>query len=85
MIFQAEINIMPLKELLDPQGKAVESSFANLQLDGLSNVRIGKHISIKVEADNEQIAKEKIETACTKLLTNQVMENYTFDITQLKE
>ena len=74
--FQAEIDIMPLKELLDPQGKAVEGSFNNLQLAGLSKVRIGKHISIQVEAENQQAAEAKIETACKKLLANAIMESY---------
>jgi len=85
MKFQAEIDIMPLKELLDPQGKAVEGSFTNLQLSGLSNVRIGKHISIQVEAENEQAATEKIEQACKNLLANAIMESYTYSLSILKE
>jgi len=83
MKFQAEIDIMPLKELLDPQGKAVESSFTNLQLAGLSKVRIGKHI--QVEAENEQAATEKIEQACKNLLANAIMESYVFSLKVLEE
>jgi len=80
MTFKAEIDIMPLKELLDPQGKAVESSFNNLQIEGLSQVRIGKHISLVVEADDQPSAKIKVEKACKDLLANAIMESYTFSM-----
>ena len=74
MKFVAEINVMPLKELLDPQGKAVMTGFKNLNLDGVNDVRIGKHITLQIEAANENEAREKTETACKKLLANPVME-----------
>ena len=73
MKFKAEIDVMPKKELLDPQGKAVSSSMKNLGLPEVGNVRIGKHISLEVEADNEASAKEKVEKACKDLLANQIM------------
>lgn len=80
MKYRAEINIMPLKELLDPQGKAVTSSMKNLGLEEISNVRIGKHISLEVEADNQDAAKDKVDKACTKLLANQVVEYFEFEL-----
>ena len=76
MKFLAEINIMPLKTLLDPQGKAVSSSMKNINLEEISNVRIGKHITLEVEAENENIASEKVKTACEKILCNQIMEYF---------
>jgi len=83
MKFRAEINIMPLKALLDPQGKAVSSSMKNIGLPEITNVRIGKHISLEVEAKDKKIAKEKVDTACKKLLANLIMETYDFDIFEL--
>jgi phosphoribosylformylglycinamidine synthase len=83
MKFRAEINIMPLKALLDPQGKAVTSSMKNIGLPEIANVRIGKHISLEVEANDKKIAKEKIDTACKKLLANLIMETYEFDIFEI--
>ncbi len=83
--FQAEIDIMPLKELLDPQGKAVEGSLNNLQLTGLSHVRIGKHLTLQVEAENQQAAEAKIETACKQLLANAIMESYEFSLSLISE
>lgn len=83
MKFKAEIDVMPLKELLDPQGKAVTSSMKNLGLPEIGNVRIGKHISLEVEADDEATAKTKVEKACKDLLANQIMESYAISITKL--
>ena len=83
MKFLAEINIMPLKTLLDPQGKAVSSSMKNINLEEISNVRIGKHITLEVEAENENIASEKVKTACEKILCNQIMEYFDFSIRKL--
>lgn len=80
MKFQAEIDVMPKKEILDPQGKAVTGSMKNLGLSEISNVRIGKHISLEVEAENEVVAKEKVELACKNLLANLIMENYTYHL-----
>ena len=71
---------MPLKELLDPQGKAVSSGMDSMGLTEIKNVRIGKHISLEVDADNENSAKEKVDEACKKLLVNEIMENYTFKL-----
>lgn len=83
MKFKADIDIMPLKALLDPQGKAVTSSLKNLQLSTIENVRIGKHITLEVEADSEKVAKEKVEEACSKLLANHLMESYEFKLEEL--
>ncbi len=80
MKYRAEINVMPLKALLDPQGKAVAKSMKNLGLSEISDVRIGKHITLHLEAEDEEAAKEKVETACNKLLANPIMEHYEFEI-----
>lgn len=81
MKFNANITIMPLKALLDPQGKAVTGSMKNLQLPEIDNVRIGKHITLEVEAETKEEASNKVETACKKLLANPIMESYEFVVT----
>jgi phosphoribosylformylglycinamidine synthase len=83
MKFQAEINVMPLKEILDPQGKAVTGSMKNIGLPEVQNVRIGKHITLEIEAASEAVAREKVDTACKNLLANMIMESYEFELKQL--
>jgi len=81
--FQAEIDVMPKKEILDPQGKAVTGSMKNLGLAEIQNVRIGKHITLEIDAENEQTAHGKVETACKSLLANLIMESYSFSVTEV--
>ncbi|MDB5022811.1 MAG: purS [Mucilaginibacter sp.] len=81
--FQAEIDVMPKKEILDPQGKAVTGSMKNLGLTEIHNVRIGKHISLEIEADTEQAANAKVEQACKNLLANLIMESYSFKVQKI--
>ena len=80
MIYTAHINIMPLTELLDPQGKAVNSSLHNLGLNAIQDVRIGKHITLSVEAESKDEAKTIADQACQKMLCNAVMEKYSIVI-----
>ncbi|MDF9797707.1 phosphoribosylformylglycinamidine synthase PurS subunit [Catalinimonas alkaloidigena] len=80
MNFIAKVNIMPKKEILDPQGKAVRLGLGNLGLSQIHDVRIGKHITMEVDAENEKEASEKVELACQKLLANLIMENYEFEL-----
>ncbi len=76
MKFNIQVKVMPLKELLDPQGKAVMTGLGNLGLTAVDNVRIGKNISLQVEAASEEEARRIAEEASKKLLANPVMEYF---------
>lgn len=80
MKFKAEIDVMPLDALLDPQGKAVSNSMKNIGLPEITGVRVGRHIRLFVEADSEDQASQKVDAACKKLLSNQIMESYVFHL-----
>ena len=71
---------MPLKDLLDPQGKAVMGGLENLGLKGVQDVRVGKHITLQVDADTEDAARRIADEASKKLLANQVMEFYEIEM-----
>ncbi len=83
MQYRAEIDVMPLKNLLDPQGKAVTASMKNLGLPQISNVRIGKHITMEVEAETKEIANLMVNKACTDLLHNPIMEYFEFHLIEV--
>lgn len=80
MTYTVEIKVMPLKELLDPQGKAVLGGLENLGLSGVSDVRIGKNITLQVNADSTEKAKQIAEEASRKLLSNPVMEYFEISV-----
>jgi phosphoribosylformylglycinamidine synthase len=71
---------MPLPNLLDPQGKAVKQVLQNLKYNTVSNVRIGKHITLEFDAEDEDTAKQIADEISRKVLTNQVVETYKIKI-----
>jgi len=83
MKFKAEVDIMPHEALLDPQGKAVSNGLKNIGLNTVENVRVGKHITLTIEANDQASAEAIAEEACKKLLANQVMESYTFKVSAI--
>jgi phosphoribosylformylglycinamidine synthase subunit PurS len=76
MTYTVEVKVMPLKELLDPQGKAVMGGLGNLGLSNVQDVRIGKNITLQVDADSAEAARSLAEEAAKKLLANPVMEYF---------
>ena len=82
MKFKAEIDVMPIEALLDPQGKAVTQSMKNLGLSQITQVRIGKHITLHVDAADQKEAESLVDQASKKLLCNEIMEFYRFTVTK---
>ncbi len=80
MTYNVQIRVMPLKELLDPQGKAVMGGLRNLGIQSVEDVRIGKHITLQIEAESEAAAKDIADAASKKLLANPVMEFYEIEM-----
>jgi phosphoribosylformylglycinamidine synthase PurS subunit len=76
MTFSVLVKVMPLKELLDPQGKAVMGGLQNLGIRSVSDVRIGKSISLQIDAGSADEARQIAEEASRKLLANPVMEYF---------
>jgi phosphoribosylformylglycinamidine synthase len=80
MLYHVQIKVMPLKDLLDPQGKAVMGGLGNLGLTGIQDVRVGKHITLDIEAATEAEARQMADEASKKLLANPVMEFYEIEM-----
>ena len=75
-MYTVQIKVMPLKELLDPQGKAVMGGLQSLGMKGVEDVRIGKNITLQIKANSADEAKQLAEEASKKLLANPVMEYF---------
>ncbi len=80
MTFKATVHIMPRTEILDPQGKATLLGLKNLGLDSIQQVRIGKRIEVEVDAENKAEAEATLESACSELLANTVIEQYSIEL-----
>lgn len=84
MKFKAEIDVMPLEALLDPQGKAVSNSMKTIGMSEITGVRVGRHIRLFVDAENESAAAAKVDEACKKMLVNAIMESYEYQLEAVK-
>jgi phosphoribosylformylglycinamidine synthase PurS subunit len=80
MNYTVQVKVMPLKELLDPQGKAVMGGLQNLGIKTVQDVRIGKTIQLQVEAPSSEEAKKIAADASNKLLANPVMEYFEISV-----
>jgi len=80
MTYTVQVKVMPLKDLLDPQGKAVLGGLGNLGIKEVSDVRIGKNITMQIDAVSTDAAKEIAEEAAKKLLANPVMEYFEISV-----
>ena len=80
MTYTVQVKVMPLKELLDPQGKAVMGGLSNLGIKEISDVRIGKNITLEIDATDAEAAKLLAENAAKKLLANPVMEYFEISV-----
>jgi phosphoribosylformylglycinamidine synthase PurS subunit len=69
------IDVLLKHEILDPQGRAVERALPGLGYDGVSDVRVGKHLELDVDADGDELAAA-VEKMCADFLTNPVIESY---------
>ena len=79
-MFKATVEVNLKKKILDPQGKAIESSLHNLGFAKLSGVRTGKNIEMSIDETDLERAKDLIQSACAKLLANPVTEEYEYEI-----
>lgn len=80
MNYTVQIKVMPLKDLLDPQGKAVLGGLQNLGMKNVEEVRVGKNITLNINADSPEGAKQIAEEASRKLLANPVMEYFEISV-----
>ena len=77
---KAQIHITLKSGVLDPQGKAIQTSLGALGFGGVDNVRQGKFIELDIAADTESEARTRLKEMCEQLLANTVIENYTIDL-----
>jgi phosphoribosylformylglycinamidine synthase len=75
-LFRVAIHITPRRGLLDPQGKAVGDALHALGFSGVRDVRIGRFITLELEATDAMDADGAVREMCERLLANPVTEDY---------
>lgn len=82
MKYIAFVNVLPLDEILDPQGKTTEQSLHQLGYENLSEIRVGKRIRLEVTAESRANAQEVVEAAARRLLSNPVIEQFEIELVE---
>jgi phosphoribosylformylglycinamidine synthase len=77
---KAKIIVMPKRSVLDPQGKTVKHALESMSFTGIKDVRVGKFMEIEIEGSTKDEVRRKIDEACHQLLSNPVIEEYSFEI-----
>lgn len=78
--FRVEIRVMPRASLLDPQGQAVTRALHALGFDAVDDVRIGKHMVLRLDAPTREDAAVRARAMCDRLLANPVTEDFAVDV-----
>jgi len=84
MTFKAEVKIMLRPAILDVQGKTVEHSLHSLGHDNVGHVRIGKHITLEIEAADATEAERLVREVSETVLSNPIMENFEVTVTAME-
>jgi phosphoribosylformylglycinamidine synthase subunit PurS len=75
-VYRCEVYIRPRRDILDPQGDAVERALRDLGFNGAGEVRVGRYLTLALSADSEAAAREQLDAMCGKLLANPITEDY---------
>jgi len=82
-VILAKIYIKPKSTVKDPQGNIIQSSLKDLGFNDVENVNMGKYLEIKLETTDESVASENIQKMCDQILTNPLIEDYSFTIQKI--
>ncbi|MEE4274897.1 MAG: phosphoribosylformylglycinamidine synthase subunit PurS [Thermoleophilia bacterium] len=80
---KVRVTITPKQGILDPQGVAVERALPALGFQGVTDVRIGKHIELRYDPPGGVSAEQAhtdVDDMCRRLLANPIIEDYTFEL-----
>ena len=81
--FEVKVFIRLRPSVLDPAGEAIKSASSKLGVQGISSLRIGKMIEVKIEGNQEDDVREKIDLLCDRLFANTVIEDFEYSIKKL--
>ena len=77
---KAKIIITPKKAVVDPQGKTVQSALEHMGYNGVAAVHVGKYIEIDLAGSDKESARQQLDQACHKFLSNPILEDYKLEI-----
>ena len=82
MHFEVKVEVSPREGIANPEGSTIERALPALGFVTASNVRVGKVIRLRVEADSSGDAKSLVEDMCNRFLSNPVIEDSQVEVLQ---
>ena len=77
---KAKIIVTPKKAVLDPQGKTVQNALEHMGYKGVQAVHVGKYLEVELQGTDKDAARQQMDSACRKFLTNPVIEDFHLEI-----
>jgi phosphoribosylformylglycinamidine synthase len=77
--YRYAVSVMPKQGILDPQGRAVETSLPHLQIDNVRGVRVGRRVELTVEEADEPSARATVERLAGELFANPLIETWAIE------
>ena len=84
-MYRIAVYVTPKKGVVDPQGAVVERALPALGHSGVSNIRVGRYITLEMDAEDEKAIETQVDAMCRQLLANPIIEDYRFEITKAGE
>ena len=83
-MFKAKVDVTLKKSVLDPQGQTVLQALHSLGFKGVEHLRVGKHFELTLNSGDIKKAETDLKTMCDKLLINPIIEEYSFQLEEVK-
>ena len=74
--YRFAVSVMPKEGILDPQGRAVETSLPHLGITSVHRVRVGRRVELSVDASDGSAAREVVERLAGELFANPLIESW---------
>jgi|TARA_B110000438_G_scaffold202879_1_gene194538 phosphoribosylformylglycinamidine synthase PurS subunit len=76
--YSFEVKILYKDNVNDPQGLTIAESAKRIGFEGIKNIRSGKIFIVDIESDTEKSASKKIDEISDKLLSNPIIEKFSY-------
>jgi len=79
-MFLAKVHVLLKPTVNDPQGLTIARALSRLGFDAVDTVRAGKYFEVQIQGADKAIAEQEIKAMCEKLLSNPVIETFTYEL-----
>lgn len=81
MGLRARIFVTTRRDVLDPQGSAVERALHSLGFEEVGEVRLGRYLELHLDETDQVVATRRLDAMCEQLIANPVVEDFRFELT----